>query len=134
MPNRSRKERRNIFSLYSYNHLAHLDQRDLSVSIRPNQSKVVLMITYKSHIFQAYKYINKKVHASNWINLKLYQTSNLFEIRLDNELVYNKKIIVPKVWKHVNLVTGSTNKSSNLSTIVYFRNFNLNISKKTGKK
>ena len=138
LPNRSTKEWKNIFSLYvdnstgvrNWNVNRQLDQRVLAVSVRPYQSSVVLMVAYNIDTSQSYVYnITKKVHARNWINLKISQMSGVYKIKLDNELVYNKNVSAQKV-RNVHLLT---NGKDSISVKVYYRSFKIKTCKKRGK-
>ena len=134
LPNRSTTEWKNIFSLYVDKNTGHPDQHILAVSVRPDQSNIMLMIAYEMSINQKLTYsITKKVNAGNWINLKISQMSGMYEIKVDYKLVYNKTNSVSKTWTSVNLVTGNTNGKEDNSTAVRYRNFKINTCKTKGK-
>ena len=132
-PNRSTTELRNFFSLHVNKKTEQLDQPILAVSVRPDQSNVMLMIAYNISSSQSYNYnLTKKVNAGNWINLKISQMSGSYEIKVDYELVYTKPNFGK--WKDVSLVTGNTYGTENILAIVHYRNFEINTCKPNGKK
>ena len=134
LTSRSTTEWTNVFSLYVNQNTGKLDQRILEVSVRPDQSKLMLMLAYKIDTSQSYEYsIRKKVNEGNWINLKISQKSGVYEIMVDYKIVYNKTYVKPKLWRDVNLVTGNVNGKDNSSTIVHYRNFEIITCKTRGK-
>ena len=139
LPNRSTTEWRSIFSLYvdknnSIN-TGQLDQRMLAVSIRPDQSNVIVVITYDIGTNLKYMYnTTKKVNEGNWISLKISQTGGLYEIKVDYELVYHKDKFLPKPWTNVKLVSGVSHDKKNIPTIVHYRDFNIKTYKTKGKR
>ena len=144
LPSRLGTEMRSIFSLYAKNNTGQLGQLVLTASIRPDQSNVELIIAYKlddkspinssKSRSQNNRYnITKKVNESNWIQLKISQMNEVYEINLDSELVFNKKIRAAKTWKNVKLVTGKAREKDKISTVVYYRSFKINTCKARGK-
>ena len=135
LPNRSTTEWKNIFSLYVDKNTGHPDQHILAVSVRPDQSNIMLMIAYEMSINQKLTYrITKKVNAGNWINLKISQMSGMYEVKVDYKLVYNKTNLVPKSWTNVKLITGKTSDKKNTSIVALYRNFKINTCKTKSKK
>ena len=106
LPNRSTKEWRNMFSLYTDKNTGQQDQHILAVSIRPGQSNVMLKIAYDMSTSQKHTYdMTKKLNAGNWINLKISQMSGVYEIKVDYKLVYSKTNFAPTTWTNVKLIT-----------------------------
>ena len=135
LPNRSTTGLRNFFSLYLNARYTKLDQRILAVSVRPDQSNVMIMLVYKTGSSQTYKNnLMKKVIGDNWINLKISQISGLYEIKIDSKLVYKKTNLTPKKWENVRLVIGNIDGKENNSTVVHYRNFEIKTCKTKGKK
>ena len=133
LPNRSTTEWRNIFSLYVNTITGQPDQRILAVFVRLDYSNVVLMISYNTNTSQSDKYnLTKKVDAGNWINLKINQKREVYEIMVDYKLVYSKTEFVPKAWTNMNLVTGDIIGKDNISTIIHYRKFKINSCKTRG--
>ena len=130
LPNRSKTEWKTIFSLYADKKTGQLEHRVLAVSIRPDQSNVMLMIAYEVDASKIYGYnTTKKINPGNWINLKISQMSGVYKIKLDNELVYNKNVSAQKV-RNVHLLTNGKNS---ISVKVYYRSFKIKTCKKRGK-
>ena len=104
------------------------------VSVRPDQSKLMLKLAYKIDTSQSYEHsIRKKVNAGNWINLKISQMNGRHEIKVDYELVYNKTNPVPKTWTSLSLVTGNAGKTESILTSVHYRNFEIDTCKTKGE-
>ena len=135
LPERSMTEWRKIFGV-QVNETTDLTggSRIPTVWIRPDQSNIMLMLAYSINTNQSYTYnITKKVNAGNWMNLKISQVSGVYEIKVDYKLVYDKNNSMPKTWRNVKLLTGTTNGKENISTIVHYRNFKINTCKAKGK-
>ena len=135
LPNRSVTEWTNVFSIQV------IETTDLTggslipaIWVRPDQSHLMLMITYKIGTNQSYSYnTTTKLNAGNWINFKISQVNGVQEIKVDYNLVYNKTNSVPKSWTNINLVTGNIDGKENISTTVHYRNFEINTCKLKSK-
>ena len=135
LPNRSTTEWENIFSVQV------LETNDLTggsriptVWVRPDKSNFMIMIAYNINTSQSNVYnITKKVNMGSWISLKISQTSDTQEIKIDYKTVYNKTSSVSKTWTLMNLVTGNTDGKENLSANVQYRNFEINTCEPKGK-
>ena len=136
LPNRSMTKWTKIFSTQVIETTdLKVDSNIPAVWIRQDQSSVMLMIDYKIDKNPTNQYnITKKVNEGNWINLKISQVSGVYQIVVDYEIVYTKTKLVPKTWTTVNLSTGDMNGNESISTIVNYRNFEINTCKTRGKK
>ena len=135
LPNRSKTEWKNIFSLYVDKNTGQPDQHILAVSIRRVQSNIMLMINYDMSTNQRLTYnITNKVNVDNWINLKISQMSGVYEIKVDYKLVYNKTNFAPTTWTNVKLITGKTSGKENTSIVALYQNFKINTCNTKSKK
>ena len=77
--------------------------------------------TESNHIYV----IPNRFDTGNWINLKISQNNKLYEIKVDDKVVYKTTNSNPKSWSNVNVVMGNTY----LTTLYYspaigeYRNF-----------
>ena len=134
LPNQSTTEWRQIFSLQvNGTNDPTAGSRISEVWIQSGPSSIMLMIAYDTDSNPNNTYnITTKLEVGNWINLKISQISEVYEIWVDYKLTYNKTISTPKPWTNVKLVTDSNYGTKNVSAVVHYRNFELNTCPKKG--
>ena len=67
-----------------------------------------------------------KFNTNGWINLKIRQIHNIYEIKIDNKIVHRVVTFKPKKWRNVDLIIGNTYGTGKVLDIGKYRNFEIN--------
>ena len=97
----------------------------LALWVRPNQSHLALLVDYNlnntiKHSFNA----SIKFNIDNWLNVRVSQVNEVFEIKVDYRQVHNITNFTAETWRYVNIVTGNINETEILA-VAQYRNFDI---------
>ena len=94
----------------------------LAVWVQTDRSNVMLLIKSNLNNNPNFSYnTTTKFDKYNWINLKISQTNELYEIKVNYKKVFNVTNSTPEKWMNVNLVMGNTYEARYISAVGHYR-------------